>query len=115
MLRQVVKEVPKKATLIRPLDHEPVTYTIEFIEVLSEAGEAAQRERKIPVAWVLDSDVARLIGEAKSLPIGRALKLDEAIYISLYPYKVAWFARSNGLNLLQYKGSYYLQHQNERR
>ena len=107
MLRQVVKELPEKATLIRPLDHKPVTYTIEFTEVM-EGGETIQRERKVPVTWVLDSDVARLIGEAKSLPKGSALQLDEAVYISLYPKEVAWLARGNGVKLLQLRETYFL-------
>ena len=107
MNRLVVKEVPKEASRVRPFELKPRVLKAKTITV-EEEGKKVQRVVNVESPWPLDSDVARLIGEAKSLSEGVSLKLGEAIFITLHPNEVAWYAENRGLSLLLLDDDFYL-------
>jgi len=99
MNRLVVKEVPKGSS------PKVVTSKVAIVE---EGGNKVQKTVNVESPWPLDPDVARLIGEAKSLPSSLSVKLTEAIFILLNPSEVAWYVENKGLSLLHLEGVFYL-------
>ena len=111
MRRQVVKELPEKAVLIRPTKEKPVITKNELKNITDEQDHSTQRVIPVTYPWPLDPDTARLIGEAKPLPKGSSLRLDEAYYIAKNSTQVAWFCTNKKLNLLHFRDSYYISKQ----
>ena len=112
MRRLVVKEVPEASTLIQPSKSKPGFTKSKTVVVEEEDGQVT-KEESIFVPWKLDSSIARLIGEAKSLPKGYALKLTSASGIGVVKNHVAWFTNKNGIDLVHYEDSYYLRKREE--
>jgi len=105
--RSVVKEYPQEASRIRPFELKPRVVTTKTIKV-EEDGKEVVKTINVESPWPLDSDIARLIGEARSLPRGFSIKLTEAIFTLLYPNEVAWYAENKGVSLLSLGDDIYL-------
>lgn len=107
MDRLVVREVPKTAIPIKPFELKPTVLRKKVTEV-KEGDRIVSRVIDVKSPWPLDSNIARLIGEAKSLPEGLVLRLEDAIFVYLYPNEVAWYSKNVGVSLLSLDNYIYL-------
>jgi len=107
MYRQVVTDIPKGAVQVLPLDKKPFLTETRKVEVEVE-GNKSMEDVQVEVTWPLDPDVARLVGEAKSLPKGRYLRLSGYCSIVLYPREVAWYVGRHKMSLLQASNFYFI-------
>jgi len=108
MRRLVVKEVPKESTPIQPSKSKPGFTEVKENKVTNEQGEIVAEEVSKFIPWKLDSRIATLIGEAKSLPKGLSLKLVDVPGIALNEQNVAWYTNFNSVDLLRDEGTYFL-------
>lgn len=106
MNRLVVREVPKEAVQVRPFELKPRILEDKTITVDDEDGNKVPKRIVIEHPWPLDPDIARIIGEAKSLAKGLAIRLEDAIFITLHPNEVAWYTTNQGL-ILSTLGTYH--------
>jgi len=107
MNRLVVSNLPHHAVRVHPSDTRPVVVTKEVKYTLVD-GMMEPKTTVTESPWQLNSDVARLIGEARSLPRGRILKLVDMHYISLNLRNIAWFAERARVALLVADRQHYL-------
>ena len=109
MNRHVVKGAPQDARLIRPSDSQPGGMRTEYFTVpKSEECPHGLDSREVFHPWHLESDLARLLGEAKSLPAHSGLQLSNSTDLTLHPGWVAWYASRLGMSILWGGNSFYI-------
>ena len=101
LYRHVVKEIPPHALPIRPSEGRPGDdFTESYNYPATEDEPAGTGTRVVSRRWKMDSDTARILGEAKSLPKGCSLRVANSISLLHRPHWVAWFAENLGLHIL---------------
>jgi hypothetical protein len=100
-MRHVVDELPKTSVQVQPSEAWPHTTSMEpNPNWRLDSGLPTVIEVDHP--WHLDSNTARLLGEAKSMPDKRPVKFLTSDLVSSLDF-VAWYANRKGCKLLQYK------------
>lgn len=90
LYRHVVKEIPPHALPIRPSEGRPGEDSTEgYHYPATEDEPAGTGTRTVFRPWQMDSDTARILGEAKSLPKGYSLRVANSPSLLLRPNWVA--------------------------
>jgi hypothetical protein len=114
MIRQVVKELPANAVPVRPSEQKPFWTETRVMWVDKDGREidsiqkgATLKPVELKHGWCMNSTLARLIGEAKSLN-GRYLRITGEPQLEVNCNFIAWFTDDNGMKLYTDGTAYYM-------
>jgi len=109
MNRHVAKEVPPNAVLVQPSNEEPSTSeVVPFTVPVSEEYPTGREMRVVVTPWHMNSGVARLLGEAKSLPKELSICITGCTDFVLWGHWIAWYASRKEVHIYNLGNSYYL-------
>ena len=103
MIKTRIAVLPEHTIRVNPSEHQPGSMVTKVVDNISQ--EPKVTETFVP--WVMDSKIAQLLGESKSLPNG-VMHITYSEGIGAHEEDIAWYCNRLGLNLSRKGQDYFL-------